>query len=71
MQFQEKHERLLKDIHTALVGDELHPNGLIPKVEKIEKKVDKHDLYFRIGLGLFSASGLILIFWTNIKTIFS
>ena len=66
----DKHVRMIEDIHTALVGNDYNDEGLIKKVCKIETKVERHDLLFKIGSGIVVFLAGIAAFWNDIKSVF-
>lgn len=65
-------ETMIVEIHQLLTGcEEYKQEGLIESHNKVKAKVDKHDLYFRIVFGICTISGFVLVFWKDLKTIFS
>jgi hypothetical protein len=69
-QMEEDLKSKIDEIHKALVGSDLHPEGLICKVEKMAKKVDYHDLLFKIGAGIIAVLTGLIAFWNDLKTLF-
>jgi hypothetical protein len=63
------HEKMIERIYSEIVGDEF-TDGLIPKVDKLSKKVDKHENYIKIGAGLFLVITSIFAFFEQIKGFF-
>ena len=66
----DKHVRMIEDIHTALVGNDYNDEGLIKKVSKIETKVNTHDTMFKVGAGIIAFLTGVAAFWNDIKSIF-
>ena len=67
---ESRHIKMIEDIHDALVGNDYNDEGLIKKVSKIECKVDRHDLFFKIGAGIVAVLTGVVAFWNDIKTLF-
>ena len=63
------HEKMIERIYSEIVGDE-YTQGLIPKVDNLCKKVNKHETYIKIGAGLFLVITSVLAFFEQIKEIF-
>ena len=49
---EDRHAKMIERIYNEVVGDEF-TEGLIPKVNKIESKVENLDIKYRIVLGVF------------------
>lgn len=65
------YKKKIDDIHDALLGDEYHPEGgLIHKVNKIEKRVNKHEKIIGIGFGAIGVVAFLVKFWNDLKTFF-
>lgn len=55
--------KILRDIHTALVGDGLGNPGLVKRIEAVEKKVETHDRKLWLaGLSVTGAFSVALVF---------
>jgi hypothetical protein len=63
-------EQKVNEIHSALCGNAYQKEGMIDKVERHDKTIRKHDLYFGIMVGLGSLMVLLAAFWSDIKSIF-
>ena len=63
------HEKMIERIYSEIVGDEYTP-GLIPRVDRLEKKVDNQDIKFKVGAGIVTILTTILLFFEQIKKIF-
>lgn len=50
---EDKHAKMIERIYNEVVGDE-YTEGLIPKVNKIERKVESLDLKYKIMVGVFA-----------------
>lgn len=65
----DKHGEMIERIYNELVGDE-YTEGLIPKVERMDKKLENHSILFRVVIGLFIAlSGVIGLLLDILKII--
>ena len=53
-------KRKLDEIYTAIVGSELHPNGLLNRVEKLEQWASNAKRFAWIGTGIFIAGSAII-----------
>jgi hypothetical protein len=60
------HEKMIERIYSEIVGDE-YTDGLIPRVDRLEKKVDNQDIKFKVGAGLIAAISTIVLFFEQIK----
>jgi hypothetical protein len=60
----------IHEIYTVLVGDNLHPDGLISKVSRNEKKIKKHDGYFAVVIGVVTVLSIIAGFGKSIINLF-
>lgn len=65
MDVEEK--KMLAEIHSALVGSEYNPKGLIKTVDEHELKINRHEIIIRAAIGLFVAGAFIAAFWNDIK----
>ena len=50
----------ITEIKHALLGDQFRGEGLVKKVEKIEIKVETHNIYFKVGIVLLIVIGFIV-----------
>lgn len=66
----ETEKTMLKEIHSALVGNEYKPKGLIHTVEEHETKINRHEIIIRAVIGIFIATAFIAAFWSDIKSLF-
>lgn len=64
----EEIEATLKDIRTALLGNQYNGDGIVKKVDTIEKRVEKLEKYnaaqmwFFLGAGGLGGAGLVKFF---------
>ena len=64
----EKHVKMIERIHAELIGDEF-TDGLIPEFKSVKKRVDTHDVYFKLIIYGGSLVAFVAAFWSDIKGI--
>lgn len=69
MTMKPDHERMIERIYSELVGDE-YTEGIISKVNRNAERLEKHEGYFKIILGLAAVMSGIAIFFESIKNLF-
>lgn len=57
---------MVERIYNELVGDEF-TEGVIPKVNRIDKKVRTHTVLFRIVIGVATAIGFLLTVFVDLS----
>jgi len=67
---QEELERKINEIHGALVGTEYNPEGLVKKVDRIEKTVERHSINFKVVALLGIIISAIITFIADVFGIF-
>lgn len=71
MEFEKKHDDMIRRIYAEVVGDEYHENGIIKRVENNEKQIRKHSNNFYIMYSVISICILIFTFYDKLKVLFS
>jgi len=66
---EEKHAKMIERIYSEVVGDE-YTEGLIPKFQRIEKKVNRHDFLISVVIGLFVVIASIVAFVKDVFDVF-
>jgi hypothetical protein len=59
---------MLERIYNEFVGDE-YTEGVIHKVQKNTKKLNQHDLYFKIGIGIIVVLSFLFTFIESAKCV--
>lgn len=67
---EEKHQKMLERIYDEVVGDKF-TEGLIPKVSRIEKKVNTHEIMIRAVIGVFLVFSALVTFWDDFLSLFN
>lgn len=67
---EERHIKMIENIHAALVGNEYNDKGIIKRVEITESKVNKHEIVLKIISGVIIFLVGIAAFFKDIIDIF-
>lgn len=66
----ETEKTMLKEIHSALVGNEYRPKGIIETVDEHDKTINRHENIIRVVIGIFIAAAFLAGFLIDFKSIF-
>lgn len=66
---EKSQKEMIERIYDELVGDKF-TEGIIPKVKRLEKTVDKHDVALKIISGVIILITSLVTFWKDLILLF-
>jgi len=58
---------MIRDLWDAMCGSRLHKEGYFERVDRIDKIVERHTIYWGIAIGVGTIIFLIAAFWGDIN----